>query len=479
MNESVMIVVVISAVIILLLLMLIGLLISRYKICPVNKILVIYGQTKGTETGTAKCVHGGGAFVWPVIQQHKFLDLEPFTLDIKLAGALSKQNIRVAVPSRFTISISSEPGIMQNAAVRLLDANREKINDLAEDVIFGQLRAIIATMDIEEINTDRDKFTELVNQQVESELKKFGLKLHNVNIRDITDDAGYIEALGKKSSAEAVNAAKIDVAVANKDGEIGTVKAKEAQNITVANTEAQIKIGENIAAQKALESDVALQIAQKEAVAATEKANIIALQATEKEMRELEALRKESIIIVQAEADKKAQLIAAQAVAESLIIKANTEAKEVEILAKAKAEARKIEAQAEAEATFAGMKAQAEGLYELYDKQAEGFKNLISAAGSTNEAINLMLTEKATELYTIKTDAIKNIKIDKNVVFSGNNNDENQGIPSIINGLMKSVPLMNEFYDSNELTIPSILGKNKEKEIISEKVEVCNNNNVK
>ena len=87
-------------------------LISRYKRCPSDKILVIYGRTGGT---SAKCIHGGGAFIWPVIQDYAFLDLKPLSIEANLTNALSRQNIRVDVPCRFTIAISTEPNRMSLA----------------------------------------------------------------------------------------------------------------------------------------------------------------------------------------------------------------------------------------------------------------------------------------------------------------------------------------------------------------------------
>ena len=98
--------------------------ISRYKKCPSDKIMVIYGKVSHNSDGTArsaKCVHGGASFVWPVFQSYEYLDLTPLSISVDLTNALSRQNIRVDVPSRFTVGISTEPGVMQNAAERLLD----------------------------------------------------------------------------------------------------------------------------------------------------------------------------------------------------------------------------------------------------------------------------------------------------------------------------------------------------------------------
>jgi flotillin len=185
----------------------------RYKRCPSDKILVVYGKVAGGGRGaSAKCYHGGASFIVPVFQDYRFLDLAPMTIDIKLEGALSLQNIRVNTPSTFTVGISTEPGVMENAAERLLHMDMDHVAELARDIIFGQMRVVMATMPIEEINADRDKLIENISSGVEVELKKVGLRLINVNIQDITDESGYIDALGKEAAARAINEAKIKVA---------------------------------------------------------------------------------------------------------------------------------------------------------------------------------------------------------------------------------------------------------------------------
>jgi len=179
----------------------------------------VYGKVGRGKDGdrTAKCIHGGAAFIWPVFQDYAFMELTPMSIEVNLTNALievnltnalSRQNIRVDVPSKFTVGISTDPGIMENAAERLLGLGRADIHSLANDIILGQMRLVVAMMDIEEINSNRDKFLANVASNVEAELKKIGLKLINVNITDIKDESGYIEALGKEAAAKAINEAK-------------------------------------------------------------------------------------------------------------------------------------------------------------------------------------------------------------------------------------------------------------------------------
>ena len=214
---------------------------KRYKRCPSNRVLVIFGKTAGGNA--AKCVHGGAAFIVPLIQDYAYLSLEPIQIEVPLKGALSIENIRVNVPSVFTVAIGTEPAIMQNAAIRLLGLDTNQQKQQAADIIFGQLRQVIASMRIEDINRDRDKFLDSIQKSLEPELKKIGLVLINVNITDITDESGYIEAIGRKAAATAIQQAKIDVAEQEKKGQTGVAEAERERAIQVANATKLREIG--------------------------------------------------------------------------------------------------------------------------------------------------------------------------------------------------------------------------------------------
>ena len=181
---------------------------SRYQKCPSDRILVIYGKTGPRQS--SRCLHGGAAFIWPVIQAYEFLDLTPIPIDISLEGAPTKKNIRINIPSTFTVGISTDPSVMSNAAERLLGLQLTQVRDLARDMIFGSMRYVISTMDIEAIN-DRDQFIEQIVDGVEGELRRVGLRLINVNIKDITDESGYLESLGKEALSNVNNRINMDV----------------------------------------------------------------------------------------------------------------------------------------------------------------------------------------------------------------------------------------------------------------------------
>src|SRR4051812_37267936 len=302
-------------------------LLSRYRRCPSDKILVVYGRVGNDNRGAglaARCTHGGGAFVWPVVQDYSYLDLAPMPIDIKLVGALSQQNIRVDVPSTFTVGISTEPGVMENAAERLLGMDHKTIQELARDIIFGQMRVVIATMPIEEINSDRDKLVANISLGVEGELKKVGLRLINVNVQDITDESGYIEALGKEAAARAINEAKIKVAQNVRNGDIGSAIADKEKRVQVAAAHATAVEGENEAAVKIAQSNASRREREAEAQrlgTAAEKVkaaqalqeSYVAEEAAERQRAKREEASQLATIIVHAEIEKKQIEVMAEA----------------------------------------------------------------------------------------------------------------------------------------------------------------------
>ncbi|MBQ8249641.1 MAG: flotillin family protein [Clostridia bacterium] len=435
---------------------------SRYRKCPSDKVMVIYGKVGNNSDGTsrsAKCIHGGAAFIWPVIQAVEFLDLTPMSINVDLRNALSKQNIRVDVPSRFTVGISTEPGVMQNAAERMLGLKLNDIQELAKDIIFGQLRLVVATMEIEEINNDRDKFLEAVSRNVETELKKIGLRLINVNVTDITDESGYIMALGKEAAAKAINDAKISVAEADREGAIGSANAERDQriNVSIANSEA-IK-GENEAKVQVAESDAARREREAEALKRATAAEKI---------QEAKALEEAY------SAQKAAELARAsleQATLEAdVLVKAEIEKKELELKAEAEAEQIRRIAKGEADAVLLKMQAEAEGMREILIKQAEGFAEIVkSAGGESNDAIRLMVADKLEELTKIQVEAIKNLKIDKVTVWDGGSTgaDGKTATANFLSGMMKSIPPMNEMFDMAGMKLPDYLGTEKTTDTVS------------
>jgi len=465
-------IVILTVLFVLLVIILFATLIRRYKRCPSDRILVVYGKV-GSSGRTAKCVHGGAALVWPIIQDYEYLDLTPIPIEVGLENALSKQNIRVNVPSRFMVGISTEPGVMQNAAERLLGLTQAEIRHLAADIIFGQLRVVIATMDIEEINADREKFLTNVSASVEHELRKIGLKLINVNVTDITDDAGYIEALGQEATAGAVNDAKKQVAEKNRDGEIGKANAERDQRIKVAEANSDAEIGEananqnqrtNIAAAnaKAIEGENLAKVSIADTNAERIKREAEAQKISETALKVNEAQAKEAAYLAEKEAElKRAEREAATQKA-NIIIPAEIAKQKVEIEAEAEAERQRRIAKGEADAIFLEMQAEAKGNFELLSKQAEGYKLLVESTGDkARDAVLLMIAEKLPQIVETQVEAIKNIKIDKVTVWdSGNGDSSGTSTANFMKGMMGSVPPLEDLFKLAGMELPNYLKGN-------------------
>lgn len=451
MQPEILIAICVAVVIVFALLM--GIL-SRYRKCPSDKILVIYGKVGSDKNGqarSAKCVRGGAAFIMPIIQSYQFMDLTPISINVDLKNALSKQNIRVDVPSRFTVGISTELGIMQNAAERLLGLRMNEIQELAKDIIFGQLRLVVATMEIEEINNDRDKFLVAVSNNVEIELKKIGLRLINVNVTDINDESGYIEALGKEAAAKAINDAKKSVAEKDRDGEIGQANAQRDQRIQVAAANALAIKGEN---------ESKIEVAQSEALRREKEAESMRLATAAEAVQAAKA--KEEAYIAQQQAEQTRAALETATQQADVIVKAKIAKEQAEIEAEAKAEVARRTAKGEADALFAKMEAQARGAQEILVKQADGMRELVNAAGgNADSAIKLILANNMEELMKIQVEAIKNIKIDKVTVWDGGSNGENgkTATADFISGIMKAIPPMGEMFNQAGMELPKFLGE--------------------
>ncbi|OHB78351.1 MAG: flotillin [Planctomycetes bacterium RBG_16_64_12] len=493
---------------------------KQYKRCPSNRVLVVYGKTgHAGEAGT--CVHGGARLIVPLFQDYEWLSLEPMQIEIPLRGALSMENIRVNVPSVFTVAIGTTPELMQNAAIRVLRLTTADIKRQAEDIIFGQLRQVIASMRIDEINRDRERFLESIQASLEPELKKIGLVLINVNITDITDESGYIEAIGRKAASEAIQQAEIDVAVQVKKGAIGVAEAQREKEIQVANAQKVQTIGTREA-----ERDRAIRVAEmdKEQVVGEQTASFereaqVAHADREKRIRIAEAnaraiegeneaeaaiaASKATLKVKEAEAyqlgETRARIARAAVLeAESLAMAkaALAEAQEVEakrraeleapakaekarivVDAEAEAEKRRIEAQGEASAIFAKLEAEARGQYEILAKKGEGLQTIIDACGGAQEAFQMMMLEHFDDLVNASAQAISNIKFDKIVVWEGGNGQN--GTSSTANWLHEMSrtlpPMLQVMKDIGGIEIPETLAKlaGAEKKKSSEPVEAA------
>ncbi len=433
---------------------------NMYVRCGSEEILIISGKLFGKNSGkSALTLHGGGAFVYPLIQQYSKLRLTPFSVDVDLKGALSKNNIRINVPSTFTVAVSSKETLMEAAAQRLMGLGAKQIAEQSLEVIFGQLRAAIATMSIEQINADRDKFMEAIEQNVNTELNKLGLEIVNVNITDITDESGYIDAIGQKAAAEAIQKAQVDVAEQNRDGKIGVSTASQQESVAVANQEslsdqgtkkaeaekrqkiavleADAVEGENKA--KARTAEYNATLAEKQANAAERsqvaKANAETKILEAQRVRETKLLEKDTIVA--SEIRKREIKLEAEAIADKIIIEA-----------KAKANAILMEKEAEAKGTKAVLTAKAEGFAKLFNTVEKDQRHLIPT---------MDVVRNLPSIVEAQTKAISNIKFDKvTVVDSGNGGGS--GVAGFLSSLSKALPSVHEILKTAGVNGPDFLG---------------------
>ncbi len=493
---------------------------SRYKRCPSDKILVIYGRVASGRS--SKTMHGGGAFVWPLIQDYAYISLTPITINIPLENALSLQNIRIHVPSTFTVGVSTSPEIMSNAAERILHLQQRDIEEMAKEIIFGQLRLTVASLTIEQINQDRESFLEAIRRNVEPELNKIGLHLINVNITDITDESDYIESIGKKAAAEAINQAKIDVAEQDKHGSIGQANALREQEIKVAEAMAEAEIGrktaetnqrkkvqgqeaeavqgENTANANIAAYNAELEIQRAQANADAEKGRKAA-EATQRvfvQEQEAQAVQGENtananiaeynakLEVKRAAALKQAEVARyeAQVAIQKALYKAEQERLRAEEIAKEEIEKNKVEIAAEAEAErirreargvadgiLAKYQAEAKGMQSLLEAKADGYRSMVeSVGGDAQAAATLLMIEKLEELVSRQVEAISNLKIDKITVWDSGGNGDGSSTSNFIANLFKSLPPLQDISEMAGFELPEYLGKVKESEIKSEVV---------
>ncbi len=513
MGPMILVTIMIVVFIVITLMMVVG----RYKKCPSDRIMVIYGRTGGQKRA-ARCIHGGAAFVWPVLQDYGFLSLRPLQIEVSLENALSKQNIRISTPSIFTVGISTDEAIMGNAAERLFGLHPDAISELARDIIFGQLRQVIASMTIEEINADRETFLNNVMNNVESELNKIGLKLINVNVKDITDESGYIAAIGKRAAAEVINKAAAEVAEEERKGRTGEAEARKAQRISVANAEALAASGEAEAKKSqrvavanadaaAVSGEAEAQKSQRVAIANAEaeaasgeadadknkriaikqadatavggenisaieiaKSNAIRSEQEAEAFRKAEAARRiaeAEIERAKFEAEQKAQVARANMERErqraEIIVPAEIRKQQIEIAAEAEAEKLRREARGQADAIYAKLEAEAKGNFNVLKAKGEGFKEIVQACmNDSNTAATMLLIEKLESIVELQTKAISNLKIDKITVWDGGSSADGKGATAnFLSGMVKSLPPLHEVAGMAGIELPDYLGKMK------------------
>ena len=388
---------------------------SRYRRAAPDELLVVFGKSgkmkvtgaDGKETTIvtpSKIIQGGGTFVWPIIQDFKKMSMAPIQIKVTVDG-IDSQAIPMHLPVVLTTAISSDKEIQQNAATRFLSASPTEIQKQVSEILVGETRAIMATMLIEEINAERDKFLIKVRGSLEQELAKVGYDVTNINISEITDDANYIKNLGQKAATKAQANAEADIAEQRKQGNVKIANTKKEEEIAVAQAtkEQQVTVNTTKQEQEVKVAEIQRDKEIKLAEAEKERESGIADQEAEKAARIAEAKALAESKKAEAQAKQVANVSNAEADAESK--RAEADARKVAAVAAKKAEAESSKAQSEAEQAKAVATAQADA--EATENEQEAKKQTrIAQANQLKEAEVIKATQekeaKAAEYESLK-----------------------------------------------------------------------------
>jgi len=374
-------------------------LISRnyIKVSP-NQAAVISGRRRKLADGTIagyRLVRGGATLVFPFLEKVEYLDLNVITVPLTTTRAYTGQGVPVSVKAVANVKIKGDDTSLRSAAERFLGMPQEQFHRLVFQTLEGHLRAILGTLTVEEINNDRQSFAQKLTTEAAGDLEKMGIGLDALTIQEISDDEGYLDALGKRRTAEVKRDAEIGQAEANRDSKIkASLALQEGEKVRL-ETEAQIaqsqreteiqkaQVQAEIESERAKASQAGpLAEAKAQQQVTVEEVRVEKVRTQEQiSVQEQEVLRKEkeleATVVKQAEADRKAAVLRAQGLQEAQILEA--EGRKQALIATAEAEAQKLqrEGQGRASAVEAEGKAEAEkiravGLAEAEKLQAKG-----------------------------------------------------------------------------------------------------------
>ncbi len=327
-------------------------------------------------------------------------------------------------------------------------------------------------MKIDDINRDRQAFMAKVSEAVAVELEKIGLAVINVNIKDIEDESGFLKALGRKAASEAINQAEIDVSEQDRRGKIGVAERQRDQRKAVAAANADAVIGEQSAARDQRQQVATLdaQAVQAETAANAQKATYVAgqkvVEAEARSKAESAARSADGQIRV---AEQMAQKLAEEAKAlreaarlkAEVIVPAEASRNQVVIQSDAEKQLKTLVAEGEANAILVKMKAEAEGTKAVLDAKAAGYGNLIKAAAQDPQAATtLLVIEKLADVASIQAEAIKNLPLEKVIVWDGGGKDGG-GLGDLGRRLVGVLPPMHQIAQMVGLELPDFLGRIK------------------
>jgi flotillin len=359
---------------------------SRYKKIPPNEVGIFYGRKYKYTDADGKVIHrgfrvvaGGGALLWPVIEHFQPMSTAVTQVEIDEHDIPNKDNVKISAKGVATFKIETTQDALHNAAAAFLGKSDEELARIVRNILQGHLRSIIGKLNINEILRDRDAFNKKVVEESTEELKRLGIQIITLVIQEVTDEYGYIDALGKQSVAEAIRDANIKTAQA---------EAETKKQVSNCNREADITVASNAIKVSEAERDRDVKRAQFKATADTEKAKAdqafgIAMAEQEKtlkvrqaqrdaaereaqiEVQAREAARKEqeleATVVKPAQAERARQVIEAEAAKQVAVTNAEAAREAAIRRADGEKQARVFEGEGEAAKTRAVMLAEAEG----------------------------------------------------------------------------------------------------------------------
>jgi flotillin len=437
------------------------------KVSP-NQAAVISGRRRRLADGTTvgyRLVRGGATLVIPFLEKVEYLNLNVLTVPLTTSRAYTGMGVPVSVKAVANVKIKGDDESMRAAAERFLGMETDEFHKLIFQTLEGHLRAILGTLTVEEINNDRQSFAQKLTSEAAIDLEKMGIGLDALTIQEISDEEGYLDALGKRRTAEVKRDADIGEAEAKRDSKIkASLALQEGEKVRL-STEAEIALSTREAEVKRAQYEAEIEKeratakqagplaearARQEVVA--EEVRIEKIRTQEQiSVQEQEVLRRakelEATVVKKAEAERQAAVLRAQGEQEAAILAA--EGRKQALIAEAEAEAEKLrregqgraaaieaEGRAEAEKIRAlglaeAEKIQAQGLAEAKATEAQGLaeaaaiKEKAAAWREFNEAARLQtVLEKLPGIIEAAAPALRAVseplgKIDKVVMIDG------------------------------------------------------------
>ncbi|HSR46035.1 MAG TPA: SPFH domain-containing protein [Acidimicrobiia bacterium] len=295
---------------------------SLIVICPPNRIAVISGRSRQDGEGTARgyrIIRGGRTVRIPLLEKVDWMDLNTIAIELSVLNAYSKGSIPLNVQAVGDVKISSRQGVLDNAIERFLSRPTGYVQQIAKETLEANLRGVLATLTPEEVNEDRLKFASVLIEEADDDMRILGLDLDVLKIQNVTDEAGYLDSVGRRRTAQVVKEAR--VAEAERQAEAQESEADSRRRAEVARAEADLLIveRENALRVRTAELEADALVKEEQAKVAGDKARAIAEQELQQERIKLEQRRLEADIVAPARADKEAKELKAKGDAASII----------------------------------------------------------------------------------------------------------------------------------------------------------------